>query len=173
MILLPVLPALPIGVDDGRAFASSPGVKWVAGMTDARMICDALGGRWHGFTVAADGDRLAITGSTLTEPQRAFLAKHKAAILQALDAEDAFEERAAIIHDAHTIAVDDNGKPLIVPICTISRSKAEARARAEVAQHPIVAAALSEFPGATIAAIRDHHHHQPRQIGATQETEND
>jgi len=163
MILLPVLPALPIGVDDGRAFASSPGVKWVAGMTDARMICDALGGRWHGFTVAADGDRLAITGSTLTEPQRAFLAKHKAAILQALDAEDAFEERAAIIHEGHTVAVDHDpasaffGQPLDEPIFTITVEEAEALARAEVSQHPLVAAALVEFPGAIIAAIRDNH----------------
>ena len=110
-----------------------------------------------GFTLAADGHRLAVTGPALTDPQRAWLAQHKVAILLALDAEAEFAERAAIIHEGHTIAVDDNGKPLIVPICTISRSEAEARARAEVSRHPIVAAALAEWPGATIIAIRDHH----------------
>jgi hypothetical protein len=112
--------------------------------------------RAAGFTVAADDDRLAITGPTLTDPQRAFLAKHKAEILVALDAEDAFEERAAIIHEGHTIAVADDGTSLIMPISTISIEEAEARALADVARHPIVAAALHEFPGATIS-IRDHH----------------
>ena len=66
-----------------------------------------------GFTVAATGDRLAITGPLMTEPQRAWLAQHKAEILVALNA--------------------------------------------EVSQHPLVAAALAEWPDATIIAIRDHH----------------
>ena len=119
--------------------------------------------RASGFSLATDGDRLAITGPVLTEPQRAWLAQHKTEILLALDAEGEFEERAAIIHEAHTIAVDHNpaseffGKPLDVPICTITVEEAEARALAEVSQHPVVAAALREFPGATIVAIRDDH----------------
>jgi hypothetical protein len=119
--------------------------------------------RASGFTVAADCDRLAITGPTLTDPQRAWLAKHKAAILLALDAEDEFEERAAIIHEGHTVAVDHDpasaffGTPRAAPIFTIPGAVAEAMTRADVAQHPLVAAALVEFPGATIIAIRDHH----------------
>jgi hypothetical protein len=116
--------------------------------------------RASGFTVAADGDRLKVTGPALTDEQRAWLAKHKAEILVALDAEDEFEERAAIIHEGHAVAVDHDpaspffGKPLDEPIFTITVEEAEAMARADVAGHPIVAAALREFPGATIAAIR-------------------
>jgi hypothetical protein len=63
-----------------------------------------------GFTVGTDGDRLAITGPLMTEPQRAFIAKNKLAIIAALTA--------------------------------------------EVSQDPVVAAALAEWPGATIIAIR-------------------
>ena len=56
--------------------------------------------------MAADGDRLAITGPTLTDAQRAWVAKHKTEILQEIDAEDAKAERVAIIHEGHTIGVD-------------------------------------------------------------------
>jgi len=63
-----------------------------------------------GFTVAADGDRLAVTGPALTDTQRAFIAKQKTEIIAALTA--------------------------------------------EVSQHPTVAAALAEWPGAQIIAIR-------------------
>jgi len=66
-----------------------------------------------GFTVGTDGDRLAINGPLMTEPQRAWLAQHRAEILVALNA--------------------------------------------EVSQHPLVAAALAEFPGARIVAIRQAH----------------
>jgi len=40
-----------------------------------------------GFTVGTDGDRLAITGPALTDPQREFIAKHKTEIIAALTAE--------------------------------------------------------------------------------------
>ena len=150
--------------------------------------------RAAGFTVAADGYRLAITGPTLTDAQRAWVAKHKAAILLALDAEDEFEERAAIIHEGHTVAVDHDpasaffGQPLDEPVFTITVEEAEALSRAKVSQHPLVAAALVEFPGATIIATRYHHdrlnapgttrmpgkrHHQPRPRGATMKESTD
>ena len=119
--------------------------------------------RAAGFTLAADGDRLKVIGPMMTDAQRAWLAKHKAELLVALDAEDELEERAAIIYEGHTVAVDHDpasaffGQPLDEPIFTITVEEAEALARAEVSQHPLVAAALVEFPGAIIAAIRDNH----------------
>ena len=69
--------------------------------------------RASGFSLAIDGNRLAITGPLMTDAQRAFIAKNKLAIIAALTA--------------------------------------------EVSQHPLVAAALAEWPGATIIAIRDAH----------------
>jgi K+/H+ antiporter YhaU regulatory subunit KhtT len=122
------------------------------------MVADAISRlRASGVTVAADGARLAVTGPALSDKQRAFLAAHKTEILAALDVEDAFEERAAIIHEGYTTAVAADGTPLAEPIFTITVEEAEVMARADVAGHPIVAAALREFPGATIIAIRDHH----------------
>ena len=44
---------------------------------------------------------------------------------------DAFEERASIIHEAHTIAIDDDGKPLPEPIFTLTRQEAETLAAQE------------------------------------------
>ena len=44
---------------------------------------------------------------------------------------DAFEERAGIIHEAHTIAIDDDGAPLPEPIFTLTREQAEWQAAQE------------------------------------------
>ena len=44
---------------------------------------------------------------------------------------DAFEERAGIIHEAHTIAIDDDGKPLPEPIFALTREQAERQAAQE------------------------------------------
>ena len=44
---------------------------------------------------------------------------------------DALEERAAIIHEAHTIVTGDDGKPLPAPIFTITHQQAEHMALAE------------------------------------------
>ena len=48
------------------------------------------------------------------------------------DLRDAFEERAAIIHEAHTITISDNGAPLPEPIFTLTQEQAERRALEEV-----------------------------------------
>jgi hypothetical protein len=44
---------------------------------------------------------------------------------------DAFEERAAIIHDAHTITLADDGAPLPEPIFTLTPEQAETQAAQE------------------------------------------
>ena len=50
---------------------------------------------------------------------------------------DAFEERAAIIHEAHTITLGDDCAPLPAPIFTITQEQAERMAWAEAEQRAI------------------------------------
>ena len=78
--------------------------------------------------VVFEGPRKVLTPERIEE-----LRQHKAELLAALAAPDpdAFEERAAIIHEAHTIAIDDDGAPLLVPIPTLARGQAERRAAQE------------------------------------------
>ena len=78
--------------------------------------------------VIFEGPREMLTPERIEE-----LRRHKAELLAALAAPDpdAFEERAAIIHEAHTIALDDDGAPLPEPIFTLTRQDAETRAAQE------------------------------------------
>ncbi len=78
--------------------------------------------------VVFEGPREVLTPERIEE-----LRRNKAELLAALAAPDpyAFEERAAIIHAAHTITLADDGAPLPEPIFTLTRQDAETRAAQE------------------------------------------
>ena len=88
-----------------------------------------------GIRLPAENGRLAFEGprEMLTPERIDELRQHKAELLAALTAPDpdAFEERAGIIHEAHTIAIDDDGKPLPEPIFALTREQAERQAAQE------------------------------------------
>jgi hypothetical protein len=141
-----------------RKARNTNGIDWRTGQNtpiEGKRVSSGLANPENGFVGGIDR---AITqiAYCLRELRRTDHADRRSGDL-ALDAEDAFEERAAIIHEGHTIAVAADGTPLAEPIHTVTVEEAEMMARADAAGHPIVAAALREFPGATIIAIRDHH----------------
>ncbi len=78
--------------------------------------------------VVFEGPRKVLTPERINE-----LRQHKAELLAALAApdSDAFEERAAIIHEAHTITLADDGAPLPEPIFEITQEQAETLAARE------------------------------------------
>ncbi len=78
--------------------------------------------------VVFEGPREVLTPERIEE-----LRQHKAELLAALAAPDpdAFEERAAIIHEAHAITRADDGAPLPEPIFALPRQDAETRAAQE------------------------------------------
>ena len=78
--------------------------------------------------ISFEGPREVLTSERIEE-----LRQHKAELLAALTAPDldALEERAALIHEAHTIAIDDDGAPLLAPISTLARGQAEKQAAQE------------------------------------------
>ncbi len=78
--------------------------------------------------VVFEGPREMLTSERIEE-----LRRHKAELLAALAAPnpDAFEERAAIIHDAHTITFANDGAPLAEPIFTLTQEQAETLAARE------------------------------------------
>ena len=77
-----------------------------------------------GIRLTAENGQLAFEGprEMLTPERIDELRQHKAELLAALAAPDAdaFEERAAIIHEAHTITIADDGTPLPESIFRIS-----------------------------------------------------
>ena len=88
-----------------------------------------------GIRLTAENGQLAFEGprEVLTPERIEELRRHKTELLAALAAPDSdvFEERAAIIYEAHTIAIDDDGKPLPEPIFTLTQEQAETRAAQE------------------------------------------
>ncbi len=88
-----------------------------------------------GVRLSAENGRLAFEGprEVLTPERIEELRRHKVALLAALAAPnpDAFEERAAIIHEAHTRTIADGGTPLPAPIFEITREQAETLAAQE------------------------------------------
>ncbi len=78
--------------------------------------------------VVFEGPREMLTPERIEE-----LRRHKAELLAALTAPDpdAFEERAGIIEEAHTIVLADDGTPLPAPIFTLTREQAETLAAQE------------------------------------------
>ncbi len=88
-----------------------------------------------GIRLTAENGQLAFEGprEVLTPERIEELRQHKAELLAALAAPDpdGFEERAAIIHEAHTIAIDDDGAPLTEPIFTLTQEQAETLAAQE------------------------------------------
>ena len=56
------------------------------------------------------------------------------------EADDAFEERAAIIHEAHTLTLADDGAPLAEPIFEITREQAETLAALEAEPEGVILA---------------------------------
>ncbi len=88
-----------------------------------------------GIRLSAENGQLAFEGprEMLTPERIEELRRHKAELLAALAAPDpdVFEERAAIIHDAHTITLADDGALLPEPIFTLTRQQAEILAAQE------------------------------------------
>ena len=78
--------------------------------------------------VVFEGPREALTPARIEE-----LRRHKMELLVALAAPDpdAFEERAAIIHEAHTRTIADDGSLLPEPIFALSQEQAETLAAQE------------------------------------------
>jgi hypothetical protein len=78
--------------------------------------------------VVFEGPRKMLTPERIDE-----LRRHKAELLVALATPDpdAFEERAAIIHEAHTRTIADDGSLLPEPIFEITRQEAETLAAHE------------------------------------------
>ncbi len=88
-----------------------------------------------GIRLFAENGQLAFEGprEVLTPERIEELRRHKAELLAALAAPDpdAFEERAAIIHDAHTITFANDGAPLAEPIFALPQEQAERMAAQE------------------------------------------
>jgi hypothetical protein len=88
-----------------------------------------------GVRLTAENGQLAFEGprEMLTPERIEELRRHKVALLAALAAPDpdAFEERAGIIEEAHTVVLADNGTPLPAPIFTLTREQAETLAAQE------------------------------------------
>ena len=78
--------------------------------------------------VVFEGPRKMLTPERIDE-----LRRHKAELLVALATPDpdAFEERAAIIHEAHTRTIADDGSLLPEPIFTLTHQEAETLAAQE------------------------------------------
>jgi len=78
--------------------------------------------------VVFEGPREMLTPARIEE-----LRQHKAELLAALSApdSDAFEERASLIHEAHTRTLGDDGSPLPEPIFEITQEQAETLAAQE------------------------------------------
>ncbi len=88
-----------------------------------------------GIRLTAENGQLAFEGprEMLTPERIEELRRHKAELLAALTApdSDAFEERAGIIHDAHTRTIADDGSPLPEPIFALTQVQAETLAARE------------------------------------------
>ena len=99
----------------------------------ARKLIDEFAGA--GIRLNAENGHLAFEGprDVLTPERIDELRRHKAELLAALAAPDpdAFEERAAIIHEAHTTTIADDGAPLPEPIFTLTQEQAETLAARE------------------------------------------
>ena len=82
-----------------------------------------------GIRLTAENGQVVYEGpcEALTPDRIEELRRHKAELLAALAAPDlgAFEERVAIIHEAHTRIRADDGSPAPEPIFTISQEQAE------------------------------------------------
>jgi hypothetical protein len=78
--------------------------------------------------VVFEGPREVLTSERIEE-----LRQHKAELLAALAAPDpdAYEERAAIIHEAHTRTLADDGAPLPEPTFALTQEQAETLAARE------------------------------------------
>ncbi len=78
--------------------------------------------------VVFEGPREMLTLGRIEE-----LRRHKAELLAALSTPDpdAFEERAGIIEEAHTVVLADDGAPFPAPIFTLTREQAETLAAQE------------------------------------------
>ena len=88
-----------------------------------------------GIRLTVENGQLAYEGprEVLTPERIEELRRHKAELLAALAAPDsaAFEERAGIIHDAHTRTRADDGTPLPEPIFALTHGQAETLAAQE------------------------------------------
>ena len=88
-----------------------------------------------GIRLSAENGQVVFEGprEVLTPERIEELRRHKAELLAALAApdSDAFEERAGVIHEAHTRTRADDGSPLPEPIFEITRQEAETLAAQE------------------------------------------
>ena len=88
-----------------------------------------------GIRLTAENGQLAFEGprEMLTPERIEELRRHKAELLAALTTpdSDAFEERAGIIHEAHTRTIADDGSPLPEPIFALTQVQAETLAARE------------------------------------------
>ena len=88
-----------------------------------------------GIRLSAENGQVVFEGprDVLTPERIEELRRHKVELLAALAApdSDAFEERAAIIHEAHTRIIADDDAPLPEPIFALTQEQAETLAARE------------------------------------------